>query len=154
MSDKLPRESLQSTTLIVEKSPALRGDGSFLARDPQDGGVWNLRVTPKFQDRCRQVSEGELKTLAYTVPTVCMAPTIIYQGIREEHEHEWLCYVGSPGTRFTKNGRQVDTQDDDIFLVFVNDERRVFGFAWEFSTGPNTGIPKGAEARFKRRVYP
>lgn len=151
--DDLPSEPLQTSTLLAEKTPNPRGDGVFDALDPQDGGVWNLRVTPKFLERCRRVSNGELKTLAETVPHCCQSPTRIYQGIREEHEHEWLCYCAQPTHYFTEHGAKKETQDDDIFLVFVNGDRRVFGFAWEKSESPNSGIPRNL-GRFHRRVYP
>lgn len=154
MTSELPREALQTTDLIVEKHPPSRGDGSFLAKDPSDGGAWNLRVTPKFLERCRRVSESELKTLAYTVPSTCADPTIIYQGIRQEDEQEWLCYVGMPLSRFSSTGRKESTDENDIFLVFVNAERRVYGFAWERSATPNSGIPRDERTRFDRRVYP
>ncbi len=154
MSRNDSREPVQQSTLLVEKTPQSRGDGTFSALDPCDEGLWDLRVTPKFLNRCSRISMGEAKTLGITVPTVCSAPTRIYQGVREEDEQEWLCYCGMPDTRFEKSGREVKADESEVFPVFVNDERRVYAFAWERSEGPNSGVPIDWRNRFLRRVYP
>lgn len=154
MPRDLPREQLHSTSLITEKNPRIGRDGAFPALDPLHGGQWALRVTPRFLERCRLVSEGELKTLAHTVPQACLQPTRIYQGVRDEAAHEWLCYCSLPLTRFNRHGVEVATGESDIFLVFVNEDRRIYEFRWEITDQPDSGIPKDAEKRFLRRVYP
>lgn len=153
-SPDLPREQCQSTTLLVSKKPNPRGDGILSALDPTDGGEWDLRVSVVFMERCRGISHGELLTLAKTVPHACSQPTRIYQGVRSEAEGEWLCYCAQPPVRFTKTGNEVPPNDDDIFLVFVNSDRRIYSFQWEKTPHSNSGIPSNCHARFQRKVYP
>lgn len=151
--DDLPKQQLLTTQLETNKKLRRGRDGILEALDPMNGGLWDLRVTTAFLDRCCRLSDGERKTLAYTVPHACTHPTRIYQGVRDEGEHEWLCYCAQPTQRYRKMGGMVESEDDEVFLVYVNQDRRIYSFAWERTDYPNSGLPNNL-ARFNRRVYP
>lgn len=131
-----------------------RGDHVIQGKNPETGALWDLRVEGKFASRTCRHGRGSTLELTTLVPGVLLDPTRIYQGVRDEGENEWLCYVGIPAKRFRADGGEFQPDDRDLLLAFINVDRVLYNFRMERSEKPFSGIPMNEAARFKRRVFP
>lgn len=153
----MERSELRTANLVTAKELRSTREGKFWAVDPRGDGndKWEIRVKESLVKRCQIRSRADLLTLAYIVPKACSDPTRIYQGVREEGEQEWLCYCSLPLTRYTGiSGTETKSEENEVFLVYVNADRCVYAFNWEQTEAQNSGIPKNEASRFQIRVYP
>jgi len=77
-------------------------------------------------------SKGEAMNLAYSVPHVLAdSQALVFQGLRSDGHTEGLCYVGCPPQKFTVGGGKTVPSDDEMFFVFVCEERTIYTWRWE-----------------------
>lgn len=142
------------------KTKSRRGYETVKALDPHDGGEWDLLVSHLTMDRTVKRGRGAVNELAHTVRTAILRPAAIFQGVRdlerEISEDRWLCYVTRPNFAYNlKTGEKViPAWDDEVFLVFVNDERVYYMSYWCKCDPIDTHLPFGHEDRFRERVWP
>jgi hypothetical protein len=91
------------------------------------------------------------------VPAVLEDPSVIFEGLRWEDDEDqdrpgWRCYCGKPSCMYDKRGDKVDSDPNQVFLVFVNDERVAYNWRWEFADEADTEIPRG-EGRFITKIF-
>lgn len=90
------------------------------------------------------------------VPGVLEQPAVIFEGLRWEGDEDrdrpgWRCYCGTPSFRHDDRGTKVGPYPDQVFVVFVNDERVAYNWRWERAQ-EDPAIPKGDD-RFIRKIY-
>ena len=126
-------------------------------------------LDPKSGTRKVYIQEKRLRTLAQLnnpshllnardiVPEVLENPTVIFEGLRWEQDEDkdrpgWFCYCGKPSFMYDKRGTKVESDPNQVFLVFVNDEAIAYNWRWEFVDETDLEIPKG-ENRFVSKVF-
>ncbi len=140
-----------------DKKKQRRGYNTVEAIDPHDGGKWDvLLADDKVRWTARQ-GMGRAKELGYTVRGTLAAPAAIFRGIRfpdlDLEGDDWLCYVGKPKQAFNhRTGEAVPPWPNEVFLVFVTDERIVYHWSWYACDGADARLPEGHEDRFTEKV--
>ena len=139
------------------KDKARRGYTSVDAIDPHDGKTWQLLISDSKAAWIAKQGMGRTKELCYTVRGVLAAPTAIFKGVRfaelEIADDDWLCYVGQPQQAYDhKTGEAVPPWPNEVFLVFVTDERVVYNWYWYDCDKDTPSLPIGHKDRFAQRV--
>lgn len=117
-----------------------------------DGLVWDFHIMPdKMKFITEELGTGAIWTMAKCVPHVLSdSAALVFQGLRVDGHTEGLCYIGGPPSRYDAAGRPYPPAGDDMFFVFVNEERTVYTWRWETVTTTNPDNTFGG--RFTRRV--
>ncbi|NLF07989.1 MAG: hypothetical protein GX594_08420 [Pirellulaceae bacterium] len=89
----------------AKRKPDRRGYEKIPAVDPMDGKLTEVYISHGRMDFVAARGMGAAKDLAWSVPEVLLAPTAIFQGVREEGEKDWLCYVGKPRHSYSRDGQ-------------------------------------------------
>jgi hypothetical protein len=145
--------------LVYEKTKTRQFYTTIQALDPHDGGNWDLLVSPKTLEWAAKGGAGKAKELAYTVRWSLLHPITVHLGVRdwdrEISEDNWLCYVARPGFAYNlKTGDKIiPAWDDEVFLVFVNDERVYYQSYWCKCDAVHSHLPVDYEGRFRERVW-
>jgi len=126
------------------------------AFNPIDCQFYKVTVRGTKADWVRQIGVGATKVLHEIVPPTLRNPTAVFRGLRDRDAANWLCYVGLPARAYDyETGNRVPPWENEVFLVFVNDNRVVYSWRWEKSDPCDPRLPKGHESRFDRRLeYP
>lgn len=144
-------------TVEYIKEKKRRGYYSVDAVDPHDGKLWELLISEKKAKWTAAQGEGRTKELCHTVRGVLSSPSAIYRGVRfaelDVDDDSWFCYVGRPRQAYDhKTGKAVPAWENEVFLVFVNEDRVVYNWSWYTSDTDNPALPLGHEARFAEKV--
>lgn len=122
-------------------------------------------IDRKFVHWCKRRGMGASSELVYLVPEVLRTPACIFRGLRWEQDeprrgHDrpgWICYCGAPGKAFRSNGTEIDPYVDEVFLVFLDDEKYVYGCGWEDADQVDNVMPMNwddvVDPRFKELIY-
>jgi hypothetical protein len=91
------------------------------------------------------------------VPAILQRPTAIFEGLRRDEDEDrwgygWRCYCGRPDRAYRADGSAIQPYADQVYLVFVNDERVAYNWRWEKSDPENRSLPVDDETRFKQRL--
>lgn len=130
------------------------------ARDPHDGGEWDLLLSPKTLEWAKRRGMGACRELADTVRWAVMNPKAIFQGVRdlerEISEDGWLCYAATPSHAYNlQTGERVcPAWRDEVFLVYVNEEREIYLSYWGKCDAVDGHLPIDYEGRFTEKVWP
>ena len=87
------------------------------------------------------------------VKEVLELPTVVFEGLREEQE-EGLCYAGIPSGSYTNLGRKKPPLNGKAFLVFLDEEGKVFQWRWEEADPRREGYPENWKERFENQKWP
>jgi hypothetical protein len=128
------------------------------ARDPKEGTL-SLHVQISF-DRMQAVAKrglGHAKECGYIVPSILANPIAIFEGLRRDEDEDrwgfgWRCYCGVPAHSYRPDGTEAPPYPNQIYLVFVNDERIAYNWRWEKSTVEEPTLPAHWETRFRERL--
>lgn len=128
------------------------------AVNPKDGSKFTVKVSHKRMKAVATRGEGAIYEMAYVLPEILKAPRMIFEGLlRNEDEPSddysigWLCYVGIPSKAYMSDGKQVKPWEDEVYLVFVNNENVVYNWRWEKADNQDITMPTEYNKRFKRR---
>lgn len=146
-----------SAGVDYSKEKTRRGYVSIDARDPHDGGSWQVLVSDEKAKHTARKGKGHVHELADTVRWTLKFPTRIYRGVRQEEpeidETEWLCYVARPPHGWDlKRHIQVNAWPGEIFMVFVTDERIVYHWCWDKVDPRDGSKPIRFDTRFTEEV--
>ena len=142
-----------------DKIKERNGYVTITAKDYRDLGEWDILLADATIHQSRRKGLELASELANIVPDVLANPTAIFMGIRWEPDENrasdvpgWLCYVGIPIASYNENGIEMPPFVDEVFLVFVNQDRVVYHFRWDKCCMDATTLPIGHETRFGKRV--
>lgn len=145
-------QSTNQKLILAKRLPERRGCNVIEGIDPQDGGLWDIRITDRRIKTVADRGKGPAMELGYIVPWVLRHPAAIFQGVREEGEAEWLCYCAIPQKAFRKeSGQEIPPYPDEVYLVFVDADRIAYNARWEKCDQDNPKLPEKHETRFIRR---
>jgi hypothetical protein len=134
-----------------EKTP--RDCAVLPAINPSDGSQWDLLLRHAKMDSMAKRGPGAARELAFTVLWALLHPTAIFRGVREEGEHNWLCYVSVPSMAYDhKTGNQRAGWPGEVFLVFVNEDRIIYNWRWEKADVTDIRLPENHQSRFDEQV--
>ena len=112
---------------------------------------------PKYTQTVARRGMGHAKECAYTVPMILLRPTAIFQGLREDEDEDvrgtgWRCYCGVPEKAYRPDGTERPPYPEQVFLVFVNEDRVAYNWRWESADPDDLDLPENHNARFKTRL--
>ena len=87
------------------------------------------------------------------VKEILELPTVVFEGLREEQE-EGLCFAGIPSGSYTNQGKKKAPLEGKTFLVFVDEDDKVFQWRWELADEGCEGYPENWQLRFGRQKWP
>ncbi|MCE9555644.1 MAG: hypothetical protein K8T91_20025 [Planctomycetes bacterium] len=150
----------ETTSGIAEyaKEKQRQGYSSVKAVDPHDGKQWDVLISGKTIARAAGSGSGCAKELAYTVRCALLDIRHLYRGVRDIDrqidEDKWLCYIATPSHAYDyKTGEQVPAWRNEVFLVYVTDERVVYTWGWVTADPNNPHIPEDCDTRFREKVF-
>ena len=138
-----------------------RRDSSHYATLPAqspDGGEMDVYVAHRKVRDVAGRSQGQRLELAHIMPGVLRHPAAIFEGLRrdedepKEHGLGWLCYCGVPPYAFHASGSRRPAYEDEVYLVFVNDEHVAYHWYWSKCDPDHPKLPMGYTERFRKRI--
>lgn len=127
------------------------------AVNPEDGQLFQLTISHVKLMSCR-TSLGRVNEAAYTVQEVLCRPSAIFEGLKREADEPhggstgWRCYCGVPSKRFLEDGKETQTPNNRVFLIFVDHDRIVYNWHWVMASDDDPKLPIDYNTRFSRQV--
>jgi hypothetical protein len=139
------------------KEKRRRGYSSLDAIDPNDGGKWQVLLSDDKMDWVASQGRGAALELADTVRWSLIHPRAIFRGIRDLErdivEDQWLCYIACPQHAYDhKTGQKRGAWTGEVFMVFVTDDRVLYGWYWAECDQHDAHLPNDFEDRFRERL--
>ncbi len=130
------------------------------AINPKDGSKFAVKISHKRMQTVAYRGKGHVLEMAYVLPKVLTEPKAIFEGLcrdKDEPKHDyssgWLCYVGKPSLAYCSDGREVESWENEMFLVYINDEKVVYSWRWEKAVVDDIDLwSQGHQRRFEKRV--
>ena len=102
-------------------------------------------------------SIGQINEAAEIVPASLQKPGAIFEGLCQDDDEDhrgvgWRCYVSVPDRSYTVDGRKQPPWQDEVFLVFVNEERVAYNWRWEKCDPDDPTLPQNHAERFHKRL--
>ena len=91
------------------------------------------------------------------MPVILQHPTAMFSGLRWDEDEDrrgygWRCYCGIPEHSFRPDGSERRPYPNQVYLVFVNDQRIAYNWRWEQEDPDDPALPVGHETRFRQRL--
>lgn len=131
---------------------------SVSAVDPETGKSIEILISYEKIIRVGKRSKGQALECKEIVPFALQKPVHIFEGLcRDEDEQStgvpgWRCYCSLPSYAFEKDGNKVSPWPDEVFLVFVNEEKVAYNWYWVKSDKEDKTRPVDFNGRFLREV--
>ena len=131
---------------------------SLSAIDPVDGKLSSeIQISYERMQSVGRRSMAHASECAYIVPKILSGPTAIFQGLRRDEDEDrlgygWRCYCGRPQQAYRPDGTSIPPYRDQVFLVFINDERVAYGWRWEKADPDDLNLPVDHADRFQQRL--
>lgn len=128
------------------------------AVDPHDGKKWDVLIAPGKIESVKRRGMGAVKEMVFTVPDGLVNIKHLYRGVRDVDrdlsEDDWLCYISKPSRAYDyKTDRDVPAWENEVFLIYVNDEREVYIWFWVECDPNEPFLPKDYKTRFIEKVF-
>jgi hypothetical protein len=129
---------------------------TFDAFDPPSG-TCKVYIRERRLLTIAKLGKWRLLEARELVPKVLEDSSVIFEGSRWEGDEDkdrpgWRCYCVKPAFMYDKRGDQVESDPNQVFLVFVNDDRVAYNSRWEFAHEDDTEIPAGND-RFITKIF-
>ena len=131
------------------------------ALNPENEKLFGLKLSNGRMHAVAQRGEGAVCEMAHIVTDTLVKPKAIFQGLcRDEDEPHndyslgWLCYSAIPTNAYLEDGRVVAPWKDQVFLVYVNDDKVVYNWRWDIADKTNLFLPIGFQTKFKKKAWP
>ena len=72
--------------------------------------------------------------------------------IEDRRGYGWRCYCGIPEHSYRSDGSEARPYADQVYLVFVNDERVAYNWRWERADPDDSTLPVDHQTRFRQRL--
>lgn len=131
------------------------------AVNPDDGKLYTVKLNHRRMQQMTRRGIGAVLEMAHVVPEVLTNPKAIFEGLRRDEDEKydndysigWLCYVGIPSLAYCSDGREVESWENEMFLVYINDEKVVYNWRWEKAVVDDIDVwSQGPQRRFEKRV--
>jgi hypothetical protein len=127
------------------------------AIDPLTGSKCEVLISYDRMQTVARRSMGYAKECGLILPTILQRPTAIFEGLRldEDESREgygWRCYCGIPEHAYHSDGTERPPYANQVYLVFVNDERVAYNWRWERADADDPRLPENHQRRFKKRL--
>jgi len=135
-----------------------RREGTQLeAFDPETGGTTTVYLSHGRMQSVATRSMGHAKECGLIVPQVLQSPAAVFEGLKEDDDEDrrgagWRCYCGIPDKAYYSDGSQRSPYPDQVFLVFINDEKVAYNWRWEKADLDNLELPKNHAQRFRKQL--
>jgi hypothetical protein len=144
---------------MSSQGPSRRDYITLLAVDPIDSSTTcEVQISFERMQAVGRRSMGHAKECGLVVPMVLGNPTAIFEGLRRDQDEDrlgygWRCYCGQPEHSYRPDGSQAPPYREQVYLVFVNEERVAYNWRWEKADSDDSRLPIGHQIRFKRRLF-
>jgi len=130
---------------------------TLAAVDPTDGSNQTVQISYDRIQALGRRSRGHTKECACIMPMILQKPSAIFAGLRRDEDEDrwgcgWRCYCGIPDKAYATDGAERPPYKDQVYLVFVNDQRVAYNWRWEKADPDDPRLPVDHEKRFKRRL--
>lgn len=128
------------------------------AIDPDKGKTYGALISYNRMQVIGKRSMGQAKECAELVPMILQRPVGIFEGLCEDKDEEgcrgygWRCYCGIPDYAYNRKGEKISPWPNEVFLVFIDNNRVVYNWRWEKSAPQNPNLPENYETRFRRKL--
>lgn len=127
------------------------------AVNPADGKACTVQISYERMQTVARRSLGHASECGYIVPAILQKPTAIFEGLRLDADEDrrgvgWRCYCGVPAHSYRADGTAAPAYPNQVFLVFVNQERIAYNWRWEKADPDQPDLPLGYAERFKQRL--
>lgn len=142
---------------MLAKDDSRRQYVTIRAIDPEDGKTCDVLISYDRMQAVGRRSMGNAKECAYIVPMVLQHPTAIFGGLRRDEDEDrkgygWRCYCGIPDHGYLVDGTPVRPFPEQVYLVFVNDEKVAYNWRWERADPDDPKLPLDHHVRFRERL--
>ncbi len=127
------------------------------ALDPIAGTLGEVLISFDRMHAIGRRSLGHAKECGIIVPMILQHPTAIFEGLRHDEDEDlkgvgWRCYCGIPDNAYYSDGTERSPFPDQVYLVFVNDDRVAYNWRWEKADPDDPSLPLDHAERFKARL--
>jgi len=134
-----------------------RRDYLTLAALEPDGSTGEVLISYDRMQTVARRSMGHAKECGYIVPAVLQAPTAIFEGLASDEDEDrrgvgWRCYCGAPAVAYRADGTSRPPFPNQVYVVFVNEDRVAYNWRWEKTDPDAPGLPLNHAKRFKKRL--
>ncbi len=151
MSETLPNDGF-------EHRKVRNGYMSIEAVCPHDGKIWDVYLSLEKAKWVTSNGMGATLELAETVRDGLRNPRRIFRGVRDDDreidDDGWLCYISRPSVAYDRKRHvKVPAWDNEVFMIYVTDERVVYHWGWYACDNQDPDLPVDYENRFKKPVF-
>jgi hypothetical protein len=127
------------------------------ALNPLDGTLDEVLVSFDRMQAVGRRSMGHAKECGIIVPAILQHPAAVFEGLRQDEDEDargvgWRCYCGVPSQAYRSDGSPRPPYPQQIYLVFVNEDRVAYNWRWEKADADDARLPRGHATRFRRRL--
>lgn len=142
--------------MMVDRGESRRQYITIAAAEP-DGTTCEVQISFDRMQTVGRRSLGHAKECALIVPMILQHPTAIFSGLRRDEDEDrtgfgWRCYCGIPEHSCRPDGSEARPYPNQVYLVFVNDERVAYNWRWEQADPNDPTLPKDHNTRFRQRL--
>ena len=142
---------------MADDAPTRRDALAVNAFDPTTAGDMTVYISYERVQAVGKRSKGQIKEAAYLVPQALQCRGPVFEGLCTEEDEDkrgvgWRCYCSLPSKSYSPDGDECPPRRGQVYLVFVNEDRVVYNWRWERADTDHPDLPRGHEARFKRRL--
>lgn len=122
-----------------------------------DGSTTEVQISYERMQAVGRRSMAHAKECGIIVPQILQEPTAIFEGLRQDEDearegYGWRCYCGVPRQAFHADGTSRSPYPDQVYLVFVNNERVAYNWRWEKADPDDPDLPVNHDERFRHRL--
>jgi len=142
---------------MADKKESRRDGLKVEAVNPVDGSTVEVFISSDRMQAVGRRSMAHAKECGFIVPMILQKPTAIFEGLRRDEDEDrdvagWLCYCGVPPHAYHADGTQRDPFPNQVYLVFVNENKVAYNWRWEEADPNDAKLPQNHEQRFKKRA--
>lgn len=123
---------------------------------PYCGRHWEVLVSAKLIEITGKKGRRAVLELTELVRSGLLNIENLFRGIRDDaksvDDDGWFCYTSKPEFSYNQTGGRTPRRANQIFVVYVTDERLVYNWAW-IKCELGTMLPVDHSVRFKTRVF-
>ncbi len=129
------------------------------ALEPESGRFYKVQISYRRMHAVARRGIVQASECAYILPGILLDPTSVFEGIRLDEDEDryesgagWRCYCGLPASSYRIDGSKGPPFPDEVYLVFINNERIAYNWRWEKCDPDNPQLPIDHATRFNRRL--